>query len=54
MSSRKQFYCPRYKEEFNYTIICKTCPERSSCVGLALKLINKKLDKINKIERESL
>lgn len=52
MNSRKQFYCPRYKEEFNYTIICRTCPEHSSCIGLALKLISKRLDKINKTEEK--
>lgn len=52
MSTKKQFYCPRYKEKFNYTIICRTCPEHSSCIGLALKLISKRLDKINKIEEK--
>lgn len=52
MNIKNQFYCPRYKEEFNYTLICRTCPEHSSCIGLALKLISERLDKINKIERE--
>ena len=52
MNSRKQFYCPRYKEEINYNLICRTCPEHSSCIGLALKLISKRLDKINKTDEK--
>lgn len=52
MNTKKQFYCPRYKEEFNYTLICLTCPERPSCIGRALKLISERLNKINKTEEK--
>lgn len=52
MNTKKRFYCPRYKEEFNYNLICITCPERPSCIGRALKLISERLNKINKVEEK--